>query len=61
MAYPKEREHKEYMDYVIEQQSNGQQALSKEEWKKKKMKAKEGESAPVSSILKPSSKGILKT
>lgn len=37
MAYPKEDEHKMYMDYVIEQQSNGATPLKKDEWRKKMM------------------------
>lgn len=36
MAYAGENEHKEYMDYVINEQSNGRTPLSKEEWRKKK-------------------------
>lgn len=34
MAYPGENEHKQYLDYVIEMQEAGQEALSKEEWRK---------------------------
>lgn len=42
MALPGEKEHKEYMDYVIEMQSNGQEPLPKDEWRKtmKNSKAK---------------------
>lgn len=40
MAYPKEQEHDAYQQYVIEAQANGQEPLSKEEWRKQ-MKNKE--------------------
>lgn len=33
MAYPGELENVEYMNYKIEQESNGQPALSKDEWR----------------------------
>ena len=36
MSYPGENENKEYMDYVIEMQSNGNEPLPKEAWRKKK-------------------------
>ena len=36
LAYPGENEHKAYMDYVIEVQSNGGTPLPKEEWRKQK-------------------------
>lgn len=36
MAYPGEPEDFEYKQYVIEEQSNGRTALSKEDWRKLK-------------------------
>ena len=33
MAYPLEQEHKDYMDYVIEEQSNGRKPLPKDKWR----------------------------
>ena len=36
MAYPGEKEHKEYKDYVIEAQSNGEKPLPIEEWRKQR-------------------------
>jgi uncharacterized protein YdcH (DUF465 family) len=36
MAYPGEEENKEYMDYAIEEQSNGRKPLPKDEWRKMK-------------------------
>jgi hypothetical protein len=67
MAYPGENENDEYRRYVIQQAENGEQALSKDEWRKqKKMKAKKGggkeqaPSEPMSSVLKPGSKGIVR-
>jgi hypothetical protein len=35
VAYPGELEDVAYKDYVIEKQSNGEEALSKEEWRKR--------------------------
>lgn len=34
MAYPGEHEHIEYLKYVEEMAAKGEQALSKEEWRK---------------------------
>jgi hypothetical protein len=47
MAYPGEPEHKDYMDYVIEQQSKGEAALPKDEWRKKKKAEKDGSVVPT--------------
>lgn len=44
MAYPKENEHKAYLDYVEEEQSAGREALSKEDWRKQQ-KAKQPKQA----------------
>ena len=35
MAYPKEKEHTEYLDYVEDQASKGEPHLSKDEWRRK--------------------------
>lgn len=35
MAYPKEKEHVAYLDYVEEVSSRGEKALSKDEWRKR--------------------------
>lgn len=42
MAYPGEKENVEYQQYVIEKQSNGEEPLQKDEWRKtiKNSKAK---------------------
>lgn len=34
MAYPGEREHKAYMDYVIAEMEEGRAPLNKEEWRR---------------------------
>lgn len=36
MAYPLEKEHAEYQDYVISQNAKGEPALPREEWRKKR-------------------------
>lgn len=35
MAYPGEREHKRYMDYVLAESEEGREPLKKEEWRRK--------------------------
>jgi len=70
MSYPGENTHKAYLDYVMAQQENGQAALPKSEWLKQQAEAKKSkkddkpkspsDTEPMSSILRPGSKGILK-
>ena len=36
MAWPGEQTHKEYMDYVLQQQEAGQPALPKDQWLQQK-------------------------
>jgi len=56
VAYPGEKTHKEYMDYVTEMQSKGETPLKKEEWLKSKKDGKTSQATPEKPILTAMSK-----